>query len=82
MFEPQLLDPEQFILKLRAFHETPERSRGHLANQLSDSIIQKRVDLAAVRRVLLDEGKAALLDALDRLVDLIEPYIEEVGVEE
>ena len=81
MFESNLLEPEQFILKLQVFHETREQNKGHLANELSDSIIQKRVDLAAVRLVLLDSGRAALLKTLDRLVDLIEPYIVEGGVE-
>ena len=53
-----------------------------MANGLADAIIEKRVDLAEVRRVLLDDGEPELLETLGRLVDLIEPYIEEGGVEE
>ncbi len=55
---------------------------GSLANALSDVIITKRVDLAQVRRSLLEQGAHELMDTLDRLIDLIEPYIEEGGVEE
>lgn len=82
MFEGQVHDPRVFIEALREFHETEERQRGELANALSELIIAKRVDLAAVRRLLVDEGEQALMDTLDRLLDLIEPYIEEGGVEE
>ena len=77
MFEGQVQDPSDFIETLQAFAETPAEERGLLANRLSDLIIHKRVDLAAVRQALLDTGKAELLDTLDRLIDLIEPYIEE-----
>ena len=75
-------DPQVFIEALREYHETGEQERGELANALSDLIIAKRVDLAQVRRLLLDTGEHALMDTLDRLLDLIEPYIEEGGVEE
>ena len=75
--------PEVFIEALRQFHQTHElKPRGELANLLSDAIITKRVDLAAVRQALLDGGEAELMDELDRLIDLIEPYIEEGGVDE
>lgn len=82
MFEGQVQDPQIFIRALREFHETDPAGRGSIANALSDAIITKRVDLAAVRQVLLDGGEHELMDALDRLIDLIEPYIEEGGVEE
>ena len=82
MFEGQTHDPKVFIVALREFHAAPAERRGELANSLSDAIITKRVDLAAVRQELLDAGDEELMDTLDRLVDLIEPYIEEGGVEE
>ena len=82
MFEGQVHDPELFIVVLREFHEAEANVRGPLANSLSDAIITKRVDLAAVRRHLLETGAHELMDTLDRLIDLIEPYIEEGGVEE
>lgn len=82
MFEGQVQDPGVFIAALREFHEAPPQQRGGLANTISDAIITKRVDLAAVRQELLDTGQHELMDALDRLIDLIEPYIEEGGVEE
>ena len=82
MFEGQVRDPQVFIEALRGYHETEEGQRGELANALSDLIITKRVDLAAVRQVLLDTGEHKLMDELDRLINLIEPYIEEGGVEE
>ncbi len=82
MFEGQVQDPQVFIHALRAFHDTPASERGQLANALSEAIITKRVDLAAVRHSLIETGEHELLDALDRLLDLIEPYIEEGGVEE
>jgi hypothetical protein len=75
-------DPRVFIEGLRQYHEAPNEERGPIANGLAELIIRKRVDLAEVRRQLLDSGEAALFDTLDRLVDLIEPYIEEGGVEE
>ena len=76
-------DPHVFIEALRQFHQTHElKARGELANMLSDAIITKRVDLSQVRQALLDGGEADLLDELDRLIDLIEPYIEEGGVDE
>ena len=82
MFEGQVHDPAVFIEALREYHGSDAESRGHMANALSDAIITKRVDLAAVRQMLLDTGEHELMDTLDRLIDLIEPYIEEGGVEE
>ena len=79
---PDSQDPRVFIEGLRQYHYAEQAERGELANALSELIIRKRVDLAAVRHELLDTGEADLLDALDRLLDLIEPYIEEGGVEE
>ena len=82
MFEGQVQGPKVFIAVLQEFHDAPAANRGGLANAMSDAIITKRVDLAAVRQELLDAGQHDLLDTLDRLIDLIEPYIEEGGVEE
>ena len=75
-------DPILFIAVLREYHEADQDARGSLANALSDVIITKRVDLAQVRRALLEGGAHELMDTLDRLIDLIEPYIEEGGVDE
>lgn len=82
MFESNVQDPQVFIAALREFHGADPGQRGPLANGLSELIIHKRVDLAEVRHRLLEEGSADLRDTLDRLIDLIEPYIEEGGVEE
>ena len=82
MFESNVQNPQVFIEALREYHETEDGQRGELANTLSDAIITKRVDLAAVRQALLDQGAHELMETLDRLIDLIEPYIEEGGVEE
>ena len=82
MFDGQVQDPKVFIAALRGFHEAQAEQRGGLANALSDLIITKRVDLAEVRNALLENGEHELMDTLDRLIDLIEPYIEEGGVEE
>jgi len=82
MFDVQMQRPEEFIIALREFHESQEPHRGELANAMADAIVSKRVDLAAVRQALLDSGDQELLDTLSRFVDLIEPYIEEGGVEE
>lgn len=82
MFESNVQNPRVFIEGLRQFHEASPEARGELANQLSERIITKRVDLAEVRQALLDGGEHALMETLDRLMDLIEPYIEEGGVEE
>lgn len=82
MFEEQVHDPQMFIAVLREYHEAAAEARGSLANTLSDAIITKRVDLAAVRQGLLEQGAHELMETLDRLIDLIEPYIEEGGVEE
>lgn len=82
MFEGQVRDPRLFVEALRQFHEMHERDRGELANQLGDLIIQKRVDLAEVRQVLIDESEGALMATLDELLALIEPYLEEGGVDE
>ena len=77
-----LHDPEVFIDALREFHLLPAPERGALANAMSDAIVAKRVDLAQVRRALLTAEEHELLHTLDELLDLIEPYIEEGGVEE
>jgi len=82
MFEGQVHEPQAFIETLREFHEANPNARGSLANALSEAIISKRVDLAAVRHALLEAGEHELMDTLDRLIDLIEPYIEEGGVDE
>ena len=82
MFEGQVHDPKVFILALREYHDSEASQRGELANAMSDLIIHKRVDLAAVRQGLIETGDHELMDTLDRLLDLIEPYIEEGGVDE
>lgn len=82
MFERNVQDPRVFVEALRQYHAAEVAERGDLANVLSDLIITKRVDLAEVRQLLLDQGDNALLDELHRLIDLIEPYIEEGGVDE
>ena len=82
MFEGQVQEPKVFIATLREYHEAEANQRGHMANALAELIVRKRVDLAAVRHALLDAGEHELMDTLDRLLDLIEPYIEEGGVEE
>jgi len=79
MTDRNVQDPKVFVAALQQYHESPEDQRGHLANALSELIIRKRVDLAEVRHELLGGGHADLLDTLDRLLDLIEPYIEEGG---
>ena len=82
MFESNVQEPRVFIQALRQFHDTEPARRGELADALSEAIIRKRVDLGAVRQELVAGGANELLDTLDRLIDLIEPYIEEGGVEE
>lgn len=82
MFERNVQDPGVFVAALRQYHAAEVVERGELANALSDLIITKRVDLAEVRQLLLDQGDHELLDALDRLIDLIEPYLEDGGVDE
>lgn len=82
MFEGQVRDPRLFVEALRQFHEMDEQERGDLANQLADLIIHKQVDLAEVRQVLIDEGEGVLMETLDTLLAMIEPYLEEGGVDE
>ena len=82
MFEGQVQEPKVFVETLRQFHEADASQRGHLANTLSELIIRKQVDLAEVRHVLLQTGAHELMDTLDRLLELIAPYIEEGGVDE
>ncbi len=82
MFDVQMQTPEVFIAVLQEFHAAQDPQRGALANAMAEVIIRKRVDLAAVRQALLDIGEHELLDVLNRFIDLIEPYIEEGGVEE
>ena len=82
MFEGQVQDPNIFIAALREYQASESEQRGPMANALSEAIIAKRVDLAEVRQTLLEMGEHGLMETLDRLLDLIEPYIEEGGVEE
>ena len=82
MFEQNVQEPDLFIEALRQYHEANTAQRGDLANALSELIIRKRVDLAQVRQLLLHEEEHALMSTLDALLDLIEPYIEEGGVDE
>lgn len=70
-------DPESFIALLRDFQAAGASGRGHMANALSDAILRKHVDLAEVRRQLIDSGEIELYDTLERLMDLIEPYLME-----
>ena len=72
-------DPLGFIAVLRAFQEAPEDRRGPLANVMSDAILGKHVDLAQVRRELIDGGEIELYDMLEQLLSLIEPYLQETG---
>jgi hypothetical protein len=82
MFEGQVQDPNVFIAALREYHASDPQQRGAMANALSEAIIAKRVDLAEVRHALLELGEPDLMETLDQLLDVIEPYIEEGGVEE
>ena len=82
MVDGRAHDPQVFIAALREYHEAPAEGRGALANAAADAIIAKRVDLAQVRQALIHDGAHELLETLDRLIDLIEPYIEEGGVDE
>lgn len=82
MFEANTHDPELFIASLQQYHDAQGPEKGELADTLSELIVRKRVDLAQVRLRLLDAGEALLIDTLDRLIDLIEPYLEEGGVDE
>ncbi len=77
MFGGQTQDPQVFISALRQYLEANEGDRGEIANALSEAIVAKKVDLAEVRQILLDTGQADLMDALDRFLDLIEPYLME-----
>ena len=82
MFEGQVHDPHVFINALQQYHDTDPERRGELANMISEAIITKRVDLAEVRQALINGGQDALMDTLDRLLELIEPYLAEGGSEE
>ena len=82
MFGPQLHDPTLFIAVIREYHGASPEARGPLANALSDAIISKRVDLAQVRHLLLEGREEELLHTLEQLIELIEPYISEGGVDE
>ena len=82
MFEANTHNPELFIAALQQYHDAEGPEKGQIADALSELIIRKRIDLAQVRLRLLDAGDATLVDTLDRLIDLIEPYIEEGGVDE
>ena len=75
-------EPAAFIDALRAYAAAPAAQRGAFANALSDAMISKRVNLAAVRQQLDEGGERELLDALDQLQDIIEPYLLEEGVDE
>ena len=79
MFNVQMQSPEIFVEALRQFHGIEDAKRGELANAMADAIVTKRVDLAAVRQLLLDAGEHELMDTLNRFVDLIEPYLAEDG---
>ncbi len=74
-----LHDPDRFIEALRTFHAAQEGSRGRMANELSDAILRKQVDLGIVRQRLVDAGEIELYDELDRFMDLIEPYLSDSG---
>ena len=82
MFEANTHNPELFIAALKQYQDAEGPEKGQIADALSELIIRKRIDLAQVRLRLLDAGEATLIDTLDRLIDLIEPYIEEGGVDE
>lgn len=82
MFEGQVQDPKVFVAALRQYRDAQGNEEGELANALSQAIITKRVDLAEVRQLLIDGSQDDLLETLDELTDLIEPYIEEGGAEE
>ena len=63
-----------FIEALREFHEASVEQRGKLASTLSDAIISKRVDLAAVRQELVEAGERELLrfaKIMDRSADVL-----------
>ncbi len=79
MSQEHLHDPAAFIAVLRQFHSTPHGQQGHLANRMSDAILRKYVDLAQVRRELVDGGEIELYDTLEQLLNLIEPYLQDTG---
>jgi hypothetical protein len=77
-----LHDPDAFIEVLREFRAAAPERRGPLADRMTDAIVTKHVDLAVVRHTLMAGEAQELLDTLEALMDLIEPYLEEGSAEE
>ena len=82
MFDCGMHEPQAFVEHLEAYRISALKEQSQLANKLSDAIIGKRVDLSVVRQILLDNGRQDLMETLDHLLEVIEPYIEEGGVHE
>ena len=71
------MDTAAFLDELRQWRAEGGQPTGARANKIAEEIMKGHLHLGEVREQLLQSGEADVVDALNALVDLIEPYLQE-----
>ena len=68
---------EAFLDELRQLHAEGGQVTGPRANKIAEEIMKGHLHLGEVREQLLHNGEEDVVETLNALVDLIEPYLNE-----
>ena len=71
------MDHAEFLDELRQWRAEGGQPTGPRANKIAEEIMNGHLHLGEVREQLMSSGEADVVDALNGLVDLIEPYLQE-----
>ena len=72
-----MMEMDQFLDELRQLHAEGGQISGPRANRIAEAIMAGHLHLGHVREALMERGEADVVDTLNALVDLIEPYLQE-----
>ena len=72
-----MMDQETFLHELRQLHAEGGQITGPRANRLAEAIMVGNLHLGEIREALLHNGETDVVQTLNALVDLIEPYLNE-----
>ena len=72
-----MMDMEAFIEELRQLHAEGGQVTGPRANAIAEEIMKGHLHLGHVRERLIVSGEEDVVQTLNALVDLIEPYLQE-----
>lgn len=71
------MDITEFLEELRQLHAEGGQPTGARANRIAEEIMKGHLHLGEVRETLIKQGEADVVETLNGLVDMIEPYLHE-----